>query len=339
MSDPENKKLKDLLNEKNREQLDDFEKEALSGFDMLDNERESLDLKAELDTRITREVFNEEKSRKPFFWIAAAAMLLITGLSAYFILLDNEQSVNRQDLAVVAKKDLPENTPGLESSFEAKAAEISAPQTENEVRKKPVEKTKPAVAPEANAVQSTGAINVSEPVTISADMAAAPVSNQQEDERESDDQDKARESFALAKKQEEKEEKAEAVKDKMVASYRRNEESDSKKADRKAKSAAPAAQPAEIEAAPSKSNSGGCDYVGGKEALRKDIEEKLTAKEINKGIEATLLIDKNKVIEVTFFKPVNFSAKELKTVEQILKSLDKFSAFSCLYRLSYQPSN
>jgi hypothetical protein len=91
----QNKKLKDLLNKKEKDasSMDDFEREALDGFGMLENEQEALDLKETLDKKIYTKVFSPKKPTITY-WFAAAGLLLVIGLSVMFVLNNATQPQN-----------------------------------------------------------------------------------------------------------------------------------------------------------------------------------------------------------------------------------------------------
>ncbi|MBA2612008.1 MAG: hypothetical protein H0U95_08560 [Bacteroidetes bacterium] len=84
-----------------KQSLDDFEKDALAGFDMLGSEKEAANLKASLDTRIKKELFEKEEEKNPkIYWWAAAGLILVVGLSVLFVM-NNNDSVNKaHDLAI-----------------------------------------------------------------------------------------------------------------------------------------------------------------------------------------------------------------------------------------------
>jgi hypothetical protein len=81
--------------------LDDFEREAMAGFDMLSSKDEANELKAALDKRINEEVFIKKESHNPkIYWFAAAGLALVIGLSVLFILNDSNSISKSSDLAV-----------------------------------------------------------------------------------------------------------------------------------------------------------------------------------------------------------------------------------------------
>lgn len=83
----QDKKLKHLLDQKNDPDagaMDEFEKEAMEGFDLLDSREEAFELKHRLDQRIQK-VFEKAKKKNNFYWYAAAGLILIIGFSVYFL--------------------------------------------------------------------------------------------------------------------------------------------------------------------------------------------------------------------------------------------------------------
>src|ERR1044072_4728334 len=85
--DKQNEKLKHLLDQSGQDKssLDDFEREALEGFDLLENKEEALKLKKELDSKIYSGVFRSGKKKQGIYWYAAAGLLLIIGFSIYYL--------------------------------------------------------------------------------------------------------------------------------------------------------------------------------------------------------------------------------------------------------------
>jgi hypothetical protein len=92
--------LNELLHKKQKGELDDFEREALEGFDTLSSE-EAHELKASLDTHMKDEVFAEKKTIR-VYWLAAAALVLVVGLSVIFVM---NNASNGKDLAITTVTD------------------------------------------------------------------------------------------------------------------------------------------------------------------------------------------------------------------------------------------
>ncbi len=103
MKTPINNNIDQLFNKAKADDqnLDDFEKDAMAGFDMLASKEEANQLKAALDKRINQEVFIKKESHNPkIYWFAAAGLALVIGLSVLFILNDSNSISKSSDLAV-----------------------------------------------------------------------------------------------------------------------------------------------------------------------------------------------------------------------------------------------
>lgn len=102
-----NKNLDELLKQFKTEKSDDlsdFDREALEGFETLDSQDEALALKDSLDKRMREEVFADKTNSPKVYWFAAAGLFLVVGLSIYFIL--NNQPINQKDVALVPAKEI-----------------------------------------------------------------------------------------------------------------------------------------------------------------------------------------------------------------------------------------
>lgn len=321
MSDPENKKLKDLFNKKNTVS-DDFEKEALEGFDLLENEQEAFELKSKLDAKINRELFEKKETRSPFYLLAAAAMALLIGLSAYFILSKGPELTEHKDLAISSPKESA--NPSIEQSFEAKAAELKSAPAEEKATLLSRKKTEAEPIVSRNQPEQ---------------QALAPVVYESEGSK---DQEIQKENSAEKGKLEESNASADIVvaqpakktdqDDKVSGFANSNGPAGKSEAAReelkKAKAQRYAAEPAASSASPESVVSPpteNCYYKTGVNGLKKDLEKKLSAISLNRSFEAILFINEKKKVEKVEFKNTNgFSEEEIKEVTKSLKSLDKF---------------
>lgn len=130
---PHNKNLEDLLKNLKADEsegLDDFDREALDGFETLGSEQNALDIKSKLDNEIHAKLFTEEKKSPKIYWFAAAGLFLVIGLTVLFIL--NNRPMEDKNVAIIeqqAPQTLKEETnvapPAEEKSEEIK--EESAP--------------------------------------------------------------------------------------------------------------------------------------------------------------------------------------------------------------------
>lgn len=86
-----------------------------------------------------------------------------------------------------------------------------------------------------------------------------------------------------------------------------------------------------------------CFYTGGQSQLQKDLQEKLSAKNISKKFDAALFINKNKkVSDVKFTNTYDLTESEIKDVKKILQSLKHFNYSikpqdTHQYQLEYRP--
>lgn len=157
MKAPINNNIDQLFNKAKADDqnLDDFEKEAMAGFDMLASKEEANELKAALDKRINEEVFIKKESHNPkIYWFAAAGLALVIGLSVLFIVNDSNSISKSSDLAITetqqtalpdSKNELKEEAAApLEDvvSEKAPAKEISESQKADQKGISDEEKTK-----------------------------------------------------------------------------------------------------------------------------------------------------------------------------------------------------
>src|SRR5436190_17371454 len=130
----ENDPLKDLFGRKNDAGRDDFEREALEGFYMLNNEDEAFEAKKKLDERIDKEVFGKkEKNRKPVYWLAAAALLLIVGFSVFVL---NENDRREEAKLAIHKVETKKPEPQKPEPVAAEQASPDASEKKSEEPKK-----------------------------------------------------------------------------------------------------------------------------------------------------------------------------------------------------------
>lgn len=105
---PHNKDLQDLLKSiktKSSQGLDDFECEAMEGFETLGSEQEAHDLKNQVDKKIQEQLFTPQKKNEKVFWFAAAGLFIVISLSIILILNGN-LLLNEKDVALVPEKEI-----------------------------------------------------------------------------------------------------------------------------------------------------------------------------------------------------------------------------------------
>ncbi len=123
----QNNNLDQLFNKAkaDKQSLDDFEKDAFAGFEMLESEQEAKDLKAALDTRINKELFKKEEERNPkIYWFAAAGLALVIGLTVLFISNNNTLS-SESDLAISNPEQKTEEKISTDSKNELKEQNVT----------------------------------------------------------------------------------------------------------------------------------------------------------------------------------------------------------------------
>lgn len=360
MSGPEDKKLKDLLAKNNNSVLDDFEKEALEGFAMLENEQEALGLKAALDARIKDKLFDTKKKRSPFYWAAAAAMFLIMGLSAYFILSNETEITQEKNMAIVspAQDKTPGNT--TESSFEEKAAELKSPETVAQPLERKEERNKaltPIVTAEPSlrhqmADAESAATPLAESSTGAADEIVAARSKARQEEEVVAAKDKAKQeevekdaketisaSPAMAKNDNGPE--GQNYKGFAAANAPKASEPKKKEASRmnEEKVAAQGAASDDRSLNIATVSLKGCQYPGGEKALRIELEKLLTKKGVNKAFEAYVeIVDHNGKTGWGLEKTEGLSEKEIGKINSIILPMEFYcESKKCRCTLIYEP--
>ncbi|MBA3681553.1 MAG: hypothetical protein H0W73_10375 [Bacteroidetes bacterium] len=128
-----NNNLDQLFNKAkaDKQGLDDFEEDAFAGFESLGSEQEAKDLKAALDTRINKELFNkEEKNNSKIYWLAAAGLALVIGLTTLFVSNNTNTFSYSSDLAISNPEQKAEEKISTESKTELKEQALAPIETE-----------------------------------------------------------------------------------------------------------------------------------------------------------------------------------------------------------------
>ncbi|MDX2173596.1 MAG: hypothetical protein SFY56_10765 [Bacteroidota bacterium] len=135
MNNNPNNDLNDFLNKSNQNLQDDFEKDAFEGFEMFDSKEEAFELKAALDKKIAP-LFAEKKQNFRVIWYAAAGLILVIGLTVFFIQTNSDSIVKTKDVSMldIPKKEMVEGKPE-ETETTAKMPNNAIP-TEVESEKK-----------------------------------------------------------------------------------------------------------------------------------------------------------------------------------------------------------
>lgn len=357
MSSPDPDKLRELLNKKDGS-TDDFEKEALEGFALLGSDEEALQLKAALDKKMSP-LFEKKKASQPFVYWMAAAMLLIMGLSVYFILSNGSEVAGQKDLAIATPPK--ETTPGTEQSFEAKAAEINSVATETaaEAEKnriapvapsQPLRTKVPVLSPQEEA-EERGQSLMEEQVSVTSAPMVSSAGSQDKDEEESDfaapasasgdvSYKKADADDAEAKRQRVVSNESEQEPEKEIKTTKALAREERKEKDQKNK-AEPAKGFSEGAAFGNASGPSDCFPADKDRDLHKDLEEKLMAKKVNVEFDAVVTVRAGEVSYVSLIRKdpsLNDvdAAKITAAIRQLKIACSRNGTCNCLLR--YTPT-
>jgi len=342
-----NTKLKEFLakNKNSAEGLDDFEKEALEGFAMLENEDEILDLKTNVDKRAYSEVFTGEKTSRRNYWYAAAGLLLIMGLTVYFI--QNAPVQETETLAVgtraleatdevqkdlrVQPKAMENHKPGESETQPERSVAYKKPEVDGPAFKNIPGKGEEGISTQGFASASDAVVAASPPAApelrfepavaekkeVKKEIPQQPVIDSEEEDLK---QERAAAKDDLAKISAAESETGQVV---MLEEIQATKTSGAKKKSKKTE---------QVTAAGAASTSGGyfattgCTYSGGDEALAKDLRVSLGARNLLQKFDATLFINKKKKVEkVVLTNSYELNKLEQKQLIEVLKDLDKFN--------------
>jgi hypothetical protein len=342
MSRPSNttndKRLKALLDKQKSRQppADAFEQEALEGFAMLESQEEALDLKAELDREMNDTVFARKQAPARIYWMAAAGLALLIGISAYFILAGDP--IAKPELAVTAatpNADSLAAAPAMEGSYEDKAAELSSPKPADNAGTPADQKRKNTSAAQPQASQPGSPLIAEKEaapaaeVSFAASGSAAPDITSPNEEPAADKDLKAEQEKAAA---------TEVAETKAGVSKKDAREEPAKKARVKAKTeapgaAAPAGAPrsnsyrrADDQAEEATDTTQNCYYLGSKFELYQQLSRRLAEKGLDKPFNATLYFTgpNTRVQRVELTNAANISAEEQSGIIKVIKTLDGF---------------
>ncbi len=341
-----NKPLKDFLGKKNQEHqgMDDFEKEAMEGFDMLKDEKEIVDLKNALDQKIYGEVFSEKKKSRGVYWYAAAGLLLVIGFSVYFILgtgavKENTLAIHKEEPSKDAKgdeiqkiiTDESEKTKNLEykqperhaktapSDVESRKGKAGKKEKEYDLQEESVSARNDAFA---NQGAGSGGVAISAPKPQSQAVIVA------EPAMEAGDGVKQAKAEAL------KDEDKKAVAAETMLAMESKDDRTTEKASKKTYRARPEESPVATYNAPAVAGAGAatmdiagflCYYEGGDGVLQRDVKDKLKDNDLIQKFDATLFInEKKKVEKAEITNAYSLSKEQQEKIINVLKKLDKF---------------
>jgi hypothetical protein len=300
---PNNNELNTFLNT-TQQPGDDFDKDAIAGFKKLNSNQEAIDLKNNLDKEIIeRGLFETSNNTKKTGWVAAAALFLVIGFSAFFII----NSSTKIDNAVAVNDIVKE-----ESTPQGAITQITPPQaitispTELKTITKNTEEKKITITankPDDITINNTPTRGTSATTVLEkskeTNIVDGIASNQQSVNKDQDESINSEITLAKAD-------------GKVLES------------EPQMPSAAPKSENSPVISNKFENNS--CYYTGGSSALNTELQKKLGLKNALKPFTANLTInEKRQVTNVLFIKPNNLSRIEIETVKTQLKTLTEFN--------------
>jgi hypothetical protein len=332
------KELEALLAKKNshNNDLDDFEKEALDGFAVLDNDEDAIALKEKLDTRIHSEVFSKEKKATPLYWLAAAGLLLVIGLSVFFMVNNQALETKKSDLAIASPKIASqEEIPNVINQEQSSAATIELKKSNSTTNLNDDKKPTASLAAREKAAD-LGLANKQQPITA----AAYDMENEVEERKEvmttppvqTTSSVLADEMLANKDSDQGQNDGVGNNNDKKLAegttaasgAVTKNESKRQKQAAPEIASSVGANEPFKNKESLAIANTN-CFYIGGEAALTKEVKQKLAIMKITAPFSARLFITKKaKVEKVEFIDNTAVTADEQKLITAALNSLKDF---------------
>lgn len=341
-------KLKALLDQQAVQQQpgDDFEKEALEGFAMLDNQQEAFDLKADLDQQMQSQLFAEKKPASPArYWLAAAGLALVVGTSAYFVLSSEKNA--EKEMAVtnaILNIDSAAAAPAAEQSYELKNARLDSARLSYNASSTDKDAT-PKYSFSAAQEEATGKA-ASEPQNISYKAKApAPAEAQPQAPKGNADlalnETPSNEVLSLPIEKNAEGKLAEKdMEDKEVVTAPAKSEAKRQEAKKRSKNDVSTASgtitPGLVSTSYSWSQNSqmsdsvqNCYYEGGNAALQKVLTQRLKEKGLDRHFSATLFIAFNaRVSKVEFTKATGISQEEQNEISYVIQSLDQFKFYN-----------
>ena len=353
-----NKPIKDFLNSRKNSSesaMDDFDKEAMEGFDSIQNEEEIINLKAKLDTRIYNEVFSERKKTPKFYWYAAAGLFVVIGFSVYFVL--NTTISKKEALAIESKstqkdeiqKNLEKQTQSevvnetleFEDTVRADNTRTFKQQEQKRLYKNIAKETAEPAKEDLNFSDKKELASTGKDVSINENAApekttvkALPIASTPAiiSSKSADIEN----STAISRDEDQEESQ-------VVSVEAKKQKSRSKEAPQKTNENTIAAGASSASADFSAAND--CYYAGGETVLQKELKLLLKDKNLLQKFNATLYITENgSVDKVTFSNSFDLSKDQQVELVKILKGLDKFKCTNLSsgkplgeYRLDFTP--
>ena len=337
---PTNKQNIDSLFEKAKSDignLDDFEKDAIDGIENYSSIKNVRKLQNNLKRRFEKEILKKSRKNPPtFYWLAAATLAFLIGLSVFFIFNSNQKISKSKSLAINTTKEniiydkskISENKTELENS-------ITTHSNSNSLT--------------TITIENNASLNLSKKSTVKNDNKKNNkkehfiISNKiivSENEAETEGQDKS--TFTEKNNAIVKEDIASVTKNNKVITETPSVNSPENKSEQiRSENLYKGKETRKVEA----DEFVNCYYKGGEAEIIKDIKNKLTSKKANLKFDVIIFINQDKLVEnVEFINSYSLTEFEKKEINAVIKSLNKFdfsmpptTKNSFKYKLSFNP--
>lgn len=354
---PTNKHNIDSLFEKAKSDignLDDFEKDAIAGIENYSSIKNVKELQTKIKRRFETEILKKSRRKPPtFYWLAAATLALLIGLSVFFIFINNQTLTRSKNIAINTARDKESYNNSDITRRNDKLPEILITQS-NSISETNVSSKNNA---ESNLSKKTIAkyenkklVNKTYPnINENSKVSEKEIPNQDQDMLAFTEENKSSTSSSMALENENK--KKNDVAEKNVASTSKNNQvimatpsvnsPENKSELLKSENINKSRETKKVEA----DEFVNCYYRGGEAEIIKDISNKLNSKKSSLKFDAIIFINQNKIVEnVEFINSYSLTEIDKKEIIAVIKSLNNFEFFMAptkknnyKYKLSYNP--
>jgi hypothetical protein len=336
------------------EKLDDFEKDAFNGLENYSSIKNVKELQNNLKRRFEKEILKKSKKKpQTFFWLAAATLAFLIGLSVFFIFTSDQNFSKSKKLAINTPKenvnfnhtnisiDTTELTKVITTSSNSNSVTNDA--SENKAASKILKKTIAQKENEKPDKKIQSSLNNKLKVSEKEIPTEGQVMTAFNEENKS-----STNSLNAFEKENEKNNNitendiAFVTKNNKVIMERPSVNSPENKSEQlRSENLYKSKETRKVEA----DEFVNCYYKGGEAEIVKDINNKLNSKKSNLKFDVIIFINQNKLVEnVEFINSYSLTEIEKKQIIAVIKSLDKFDFFmppttknSFKYKLSFNP--
>jgi len=322
-----NQVLKDFLsqNESPSKAFDAFDKDALEGFALLENEQEVFALKSQLDLRINEQFVPVAKKTSSNYWLAAAGFLLVIGLTVYFLV--GSHFTQNTKLAVTrGEKSTEEKQAVFQNSDAAIANEIETFKSlnKNEADKSPVHHVQKTMPSQFSTAPLTLEIENNKNAEEKTDVEGMPQSNSAPPFAQNENVGTKDE--ATMSQSQSRNEDAEAEKKAFELKAKKSFETSSEQTKFNIAGKASASFSDAKDSADKATESQSVYYSAGEAALSKMLGSMLAKKDLVKSFDAVLFINKNGQVEkVKITDAFNLTDEQQNQIVALLIKLNGFT--------------